>query len=86
MNRIATFTDPEAPSHADRPINSEWVLGRHVRLHNISVSVSEASSTYCRSTTNSIVRQTILNVLEPQAMLHVLCVWHGVARLMFPAF
>lgn len=39
MNRIATFTDPDASKYVVAHLNSEWVLGHHLKVHNISVSV-----------------------------------------------
>lgn len=46
MNRIATLTDPEADQYAGK-IDSEWVLGHHLKANKISVRLVFVGSNYC---------------------------------------
>lgn len=38
MHRLATLMDPNVGQYTTGVIDSEWVLGHHLRVHNMSVS------------------------------------------------
>ena len=56
MNRIAAFTNPNASKHELPRLNSEWVLGQHLRDNNIRVSMRYVFPIwYCHSNVEIII-------------------------------
>lgn len=47
MHRLATLLDSEAGKYTEK-IDSEWVVGHHLKMHNITVSNARGTSAVCK--------------------------------------